>query len=160
VSTEKIYLSIMAALLSPGVVVLAQYGQLWGWALIGGGIVFAALALRTIKEKGIERQRRERIRGEISELLATGINVCNLFNTKGLPDGPTDKCVEIQSFRDWRQQCRKMLIENNLRDWEALYFADTSFRKHGATAQIYIQACNRGVDRIKRFLEELRRQNE
>jgi hypothetical protein len=157
---EKIYLTIMGALLPAGVAVLAQYGLVWGWAFIGGGITFAILALKTIKEKGIEKQRRERIRQEISELITIGANTRNLFNPKGLKDGPVDECVEIQSFKYWRRQCTKVLVDNNLQDWQALYFSDTTFRKRGATAQTYIEACNKGIDRLKSFTEELRRQNE
>jgi hypothetical protein len=159
-SRESIYLTIMAALVSPGVVVLAEQGKLWGWALIGGGITFAALALKTIKDKRIERQHRERIIGEISELITDGTNTRNLFNPKGFNDGPVDECVEIQSFKDWLRQCTKMLLDNNLKDWQSLFFADTTFRKRGATAQVYIEACNRGIERLKSFMEELRKQNE
>jgi len=55
-----------------------------GWAFIGGGVTFAVLALQRISEKKAERQRRERIIREISELITIGTNVRNLFNPKGL----------------------------------------------------------------------------
>jgi len=70
-----------------------------------------------------------------------------------------DECVEIRSFKDWLRECTKVLLDNNRKDWQSLFFEATTFRKRGATAQIYIEACSNGIDMLKNFIEELRQQN-
>ena len=156
-SKEKIYLAFVGILVSPGIVMLAQHGNLWGWALIGGAVTFAILALRTIKEKKVEKQRRERIIGEISDLLTEGNSVCNFFNPKGLPNGPVDKCLEIKYFHAWQKRCGEVLTKNNMKDWEALFLADTSFNRRGSTVHSYISACKAGLKRLEYFLKDLRK---
>ena len=165
-STEKIYLTFVGILVSPGIVMLTQYANLWGWALIGGGIAFALLlyvSVRTrkaneVRTRKANEKRWEKLIEEISELLTNGNNVCNLFNPKGLPDGPVDKCLPIQCFKDWVKQGGEILLRNKLQDWKALFFADTSFRRRGATANTYIQACKAGLKRLEEFLGDLRNQ--
>jgi hypothetical protein len=154
---ESIYISIFAGLFSPGVYVLMG-GHAWGFGLVAGGIVFACLALVSIKNKKDEKERRKRIAGEISELLTYGRNVCNGFYPLcyPFPDGSDDNYQPIRSFKDWRSRCRIVLKQNELEDWDALFFGDTNFAKRGATKNTYVGACNAGLARLEEFLKHLR----
>ena len=103
-------------------------------------------------QKQIEAQM-DKIRTDIGYLIIDGTKVLKGFESvKTL-----EQAWPVEEFKEWQENCSRILLHYRLNDVYPLWFRDTSIIVNNPLLVDFVQACNAGLNRLETLLKRLSR---